>query len=67
MEIRERLAQRVRAYRKERRWSQEELADRAELHRTFVSQIERATQGATIDTVARLAAALEVRFGDLLD
>lgn len=67
MEIELRLAERVKRYRKERQWSQEELADRAGLHRTFVSQIERATKKSTIATVDRIAKALEVTCGQLLD
>jgi len=67
MEIRHRLAERVKAFRKTRGWSQEELADRAGLHRTFVSQIERATKRSTIDTVEKVAKALEVTCGQLLD
>lgn len=38
--------------------SQEELADRAEIHRTHVSQLERGLKSPTIDTLARLAKAL---------
>ena len=67
MEIELRLAERVKRFRKERQWSQEELADRAGLHRTFVSQIERATKRSTIVTVERVARALEVTCGQLLD
>lgn len=67
MEIRHRFADRVRALRKSKDWSQEELADRAGIHRTFVSQIERATKRSTIDTVEKLAKALNVRCGELLD
>lgn len=67
MEIRRRFAERVRALRKGKGWSQEELADRAGIHRTFVSQIERATKRSTIDTVERVAKALGVTCGELLD
>lgn len=67
MEIEQRLAERVKRYRKERQWSQEELADRAGLHRTFISQIERATKRSTIVTVERIAKALDITCGQLLD
>ncbi|RZJ02124.1 MAG: XRE family transcriptional regulator [Brevundimonas sp.] len=67
MEIELRLAQRVKAARLAKRWSQEELADRAGLHRTFISQIERGVKISTIRTVDRIARALEVKNGDLLD
>lgn len=67
MEIEFRLAQRVKAARLAKGWSQEELAEHAGLHRTFISQIERAVKISTIRTVDRISKALEVKNGDLLD
>jgi transcriptional regulator with XRE-family HTH domain len=67
MEIEQRLAQRVKHFRAERGWSQEELADRAGLHRTFISQIERATKKTTIRSTEQVAKALSVTMGQLLD
>ncbi len=48
-------------------WSQEELADEAELHRTYVSDLERGTRNPSILVIERLTAALGVPAGDLLD
>jgi transcriptional regulator with XRE-family HTH domain len=45
--------------------SQDEVAVRASLHRTEVSQIERGLRLARVDTVAKLAAALEADPGEL--
>jgi transcriptional regulator with XRE-family HTH domain len=67
MDIKQRFAQRVRTLRKAKGWSQEELAERARIHRTFVSQIERATKSSTIDTVEKIAQALGTTCGELLD
>ncbi len=67
MEIAKRLAERVRVLRREKGWSQEELAHRAGLHRTFISQVERAVKNTTIAATEKIARALEVRMGDLLD
>ncbi|RDV04515.1 helix-turn-helix domain-containing protein [Undibacter mobilis] len=39
--------------------SQEALADRAEVDRTYVSQVERGLRNVTISVLARLAKALE--------
>lgn len=47
--------------------NQEELGLRAALHRTEVSQLERAKRVARIDTVAKLAGALGVPISRLLD
>jgi transcriptional regulator with XRE-family HTH domain len=40
-------------------FSQEELAERAAIHRTYVSQIERGLKSPTITMLFKLAAALE--------
>lgn len=46
--------------------SQEELGALASLHRTEIGQLERGVRLARIDTVIKLAGALEVSPGDLL-
>ncbi len=45
--------------------SQEEVGYRASVHRTEVSQLERGLRVARVDTVAKLAGALEVEPGEL--
>jgi transcriptional regulator with XRE-family HTH domain len=40
--------------------SQEGLADKSELHRTYVSQIERGLKSPSLDAMQRLATALEI-------
>lgn len=66
MEIRERLARNLRKFRKARGLSQEELAHRAGIDRTYVSSLERCVYSASIDVVDRLAVILEVEAADLL-
>lgn len=46
--------------------SQEELAHRADVDRTYISAIERAVYAVSIDVLARLANALGVAPADLL-
>jgi transcriptional regulator with XRE-family HTH domain len=46
--------------------SQEELAERAMLHRTAISHIELASRSSTLETVEKLARALEVQPADLM-
>ncbi len=47
--------------------SQEEAAVRASLHRTAVGQLERGERTARVDTLIKLAGALGVEPGELLD
>ena len=67
MEIGRRLAERVKTLRRAKGWSQEELAHRAGLHRTFISQVERNVKNTTIESTEKIARALEVKLGELLD
>jgi transcriptional regulator with XRE-family HTH domain len=66
MEIREVLARNLRRLRRARGLSQEELAHRAGIDRTYISSLERSVYAAGIDVVDRLAGALGVEAADLL-
>ncbi len=66
MELRESLALNLRTYRKARGLSQEELAHRAEIGRTYMSAIERCVYSASVDVLAKLAHALGIEAADLL-
>jgi transcriptional regulator with XRE-family HTH domain len=66
MDIRRILARNVQRFRKEKGWSQEDLADAADLHRTYVSAVERGVRNPTILIVAKLAKGLGVSASDLL-
>lgn len=47
-------------------WSQEELADEAGLHRTFVGSVERRERNVTLSTLEAFSAALNVSIIELL-
>lgn len=66
MDIRKRFGHRVRELRNARGWSQEELADRADLHRTYISAVERGVRNPTITVIERIAKALNVRMAELV-
>ena len=63
---RERISANLSRMRKARGLSQEQLAELAEFHRTYVSQLERCVTNISIDGLERLAQALEVDVVDLL-
>jgi len=67
VDIRARLGQNIRRLRLAKGWSQEDYADRAGIHRTYVSDIERGARNPSITVVERLAAPLSVTPGSLLD
>lgn len=56
----------VRARRRRLRLSQEELAELAGVHRTYIGMIERCEKNVTIFNIERLAKALSVPPGKLL-
>jgi transcriptional regulator with XRE-family HTH domain len=63
---RQRIASNLKRLRKERGWSQEYMAERAEFHRTYVSQLERCVTNISIDGLEKLAIALGVDILELL-
>jgi CheY-like chemotaxis protein len=55
----------VKAWRKRLGISQEELAERADLHRTYVSDVERGARNLSLESITRMAHALEVSVAEL--
>jgi transcriptional regulator with XRE-family HTH domain len=66
MNIREVFARNLRKRRHAAKLSQEELAHRAEIDRTYISALERSVYAASIDVVDRLATVLGIQASDLL-
>lgn len=66
MEIREVFARNLKAARRAKGLSQEELAYRAGIDRTYISSLDRSVYNASIDVVDRLAVVLDVEASDLL-
>ena len=64
-DIRERFGDAVRARREELGLTQEELADRAGIHRTYLSDVERGSRNISLVNIERLAAALSLRPSEL--
>ena len=57
----------VRSYRKAAELSQEDLADLAEIHRTYIGGIERGERNPTLLMIYRLAEALKISPVQLLE
>jgi transcriptional regulator with XRE-family HTH domain len=57
----------VRRFRKQTGLSQEELADRAGIHRTYIGGIERGERNPTLLMIHRLAKALAIKPARLFD
>lgn len=67
MDVRTRLARNVRTLREAAGISQDAFADMVGVHRTYMSGIERSKRNPSIDVVERIAIALKVDPGRLLE
>lgn len=66
-EILKKFGERVRQLRKQKDISQEELAHRADLHRTYIGMIERAEKNITLLNIEKIANALEVTIKEIFE
>ena len=55
----------VREERLRRNLSQEELAEKAGVHRTYIGMIERAEKNITLENIDKIAKALDMKISDL--
>ena len=60
IDIKKQFGESVKSLRSSLGISQETLAERADLHRTYISDVERGTRNLSLESIIRLAAALEV-------
>jgi transcriptional regulator with XRE-family HTH domain len=60
------LGRRIRSRRQALGFSQEELAARVGLHRTYVGSLERGERNVSLENILRIAKALAVDPGDLM-
>lgn len=59
------IGERIRNLRKERNWTQEELAYRANIHRSHLGEIERGETNVTVESIAKIASAFEITLEDI--
>jgi transcriptional regulator with XRE-family HTH domain len=65
-EVQKNLGNRIRELRKKRGWSQEEFADRCEVHRSFMGVVERGETNLTVASLYKIASTLEISVSALL-
>lgn len=58
------VGQRIRAWRLSRDMTQEELAEKAELHPTYIGQAERGEKNLTLVSLEKILTALDVSFSE---
>jgi transcriptional regulator with XRE-family HTH domain len=63
----QRFGERVREERLSKNLSQEELADLAGLHRTYIGMVERAEKNITLRNIEKIAHALRIPIRKLVD
>ena len=65
-DIRSRLGSRIRKIRQKKKMSQETLAFESNLHRTYISDIERGARNVSIVNIEKIAKALNVTLKQLM-
>ena len=61
------IGQRIRNYRTQKGLSQEKLAELAGCHPTYIGQLERGEKNATLESVERIASAMDISLSELFD
>ena len=65
-EILQKLGRRIKELRRLKNLSQEALAEKADLHPTFIGSLERAEKNPTIISLAKIARAFDISLPELL-
>ncbi len=66
MTVMERVARNVRKRREARAWTQQHLADKLQMQRAYVTQIEGGTRGVSLEVLEKLAREFQCSIGALL-
>jgi transcriptional regulator with XRE-family HTH domain len=59
------LGENIRLHRRNLKWSQEELSEKANLHHNYIGDIERGEENVSVDALMRIATAMKVQVSDL--
>lgn len=66
-EISKLIGQRIRNYRTQKKLSQEKLAELSGCHHTYIGQVERGEKNATLESIEKIASALNVSLAQLFE
>ena len=66
-DIRKRYGERLKAFRKKKGLSQEDLGFKSSLHRTYISEVERGLRNISIVNIAKIAKALDLSIKEFFD
>ena len=61
------IGQRIRNYRTQQKLSQEKLAELSGCHPTYIGQVERGEKNATLESIEKIASALDVSLSQLFE
>ena len=61
------IGQRIRNYRTQKGLSQEKPADLVGCHPTYIGQLERGEKNATLESVEKIASAMDISMSELFD
>lgn len=67
MKTKELIGRRIQELRKAKRFSQEKLAEKADISSTYLSRIECGRENPTLDMLIKLASALDVEIWEMFD
>lgn len=66
-EIAKAIGQRIRNYRTQKNLSQEKLAELSGCHPTYIGQLERGEKNATLESIEKITAALQISLSTLFE
>ena len=61
------VGQRIRNYRTQLGWSQEKLAELSGCHPTYIGQLERGEKNATLESIEKIASAMNIPLSKLFE
>jgi XRE family transcriptional regulator, regulator of sulfur utilization len=60
------VGEQIRAYRKQAGFTQEQLAEKADLHHNFIGEVERGNLNISLDSLVKIAKVLKVTVAELV-